>query len=124
MRKPQDTKIRTFVARVVELNGYLALFTPFAAHQTLPNDEILNILEFAIPNRWRNQAILNVNARTKYFRDDNAPRRLQHHLLLAEPTLNASLLEQIDQDVTRASLHAAKAKMPSTTTLTVESNPA
>ena len=58
MRKPKDVKMREFVSRVQELNGYLANFPPFEENQLLPQDEIMDILEFAIPNAWKNQATL------------------------------------------------------------------
>jgi hypothetical protein len=53
MRKPRDVPMREFPARVSELNEYLAYFPPFYNKQSLPNEEFLDILEFAIPNTWQ-----------------------------------------------------------------------
>ena len=56
MRKPQNMKIRLFIARVKELNEYLKLFPPFADSQAIEEDELKDIFKFTIPNKWRNQA--------------------------------------------------------------------
>ncbi len=56
MRKPLSVTARSFVARVNELNTCSSDFPPFDENQALPQDETMDILEFAIPNRWRNQA--------------------------------------------------------------------
>ncbi len=56
MRKPLSVTARSFVARVNELNTHSSDFPPFNENQAPPQDEIVDILEFAIPNRWRNQA--------------------------------------------------------------------
>ena len=57
MRKPRDMRVRDFVARVQEINNYLNQFPPFAAAQTLPEDEILDILESAVPNSWQKEFV-------------------------------------------------------------------
>ncbi len=56
MRKPLSVTTRLFVARVNELNTHSSDFPPFNDDQALPQDETMDILEFAIPSRWRNQA--------------------------------------------------------------------
>ena len=48
---------REFVARVQQLNDYLEFFPPFADDQKLPEDELLDILEFSIPNSWQAEFI-------------------------------------------------------------------
>ena len=53
MRKPRMMSIRDFITRLVEINTYLAKFPPFAENQQLPNDEIMDIAEFAVPVRWQ-----------------------------------------------------------------------
>ena len=58
MRKPSNMKIREFVARVNELNDYLKQFPPKSENQELQPDELKDIFEFAIPNKWHNQAIV------------------------------------------------------------------
>lgn len=57
MRKPRDMRVRDFVARVQELNNYLTQFPPFATNQSLPEDEILDILESAVPNAWQREFV-------------------------------------------------------------------
>ena len=46
---------RKYIARVNELNGYLDLFPPYNPDQKLPNDKLLDLLEFAVPNSWQKQ---------------------------------------------------------------------
>ena len=64
LRKPQSMNFRVFTARVLELNGYMAFFPNgqlnehgvplgFGVEQSLPADELLDILEFALPNTWQ-----------------------------------------------------------------------
>ena len=55
MRKPCMVKILDFVALVQQLNEYLTYLPPFEAKQSLPTDEILDILEFSIPNSWQKE---------------------------------------------------------------------
>ena len=50
LRKPKDMRIRDFLARFKELSKYLEGFPPFNANQELPEDEIILILESAIPS--------------------------------------------------------------------------
>ena len=52
VRKPKEMKIRQYVARFSELNSYLESFPPYGENQCLPQDEVLEHLEFAIPNSW------------------------------------------------------------------------
>ena len=48
-----------YCARFAELNKYLESFPPYAgATQCLPQDEVLEHLEFAIPNSWQKQMVM------------------------------------------------------------------
>lgn len=61
MRKPREVSIREYVARVVELNSYLVFFpdpTENTPATSLPDDELLDILEWGIPNSWQKQLII------------------------------------------------------------------
>jgi len=57
MRKPREMRIRDFVARVQEINNYLSQFPPFGAAQILPEDEVLDILETAVPVSWQKEFV-------------------------------------------------------------------
>jgi len=57
MRKPREMRVRDFVARVQEMNNYLKYFPPFEDVQILPEDEILDILESAVPNTWQKEFV-------------------------------------------------------------------
>jgi hypothetical protein len=50
MRKPKSMTTREFSARVNELNGYLKQFLPFDKDQELTDVELMDLLEFAVPN--------------------------------------------------------------------------
>jgi hypothetical protein len=55
-RKPIDMTMQEFMARVVEINELMAQYPPnFNENQKLPNDEILDIGEFAMPNSWQQE---------------------------------------------------------------------
>ena len=58
LRKPTGVKIREFNARVQEINAYLTDFPPFEENQQLSSDDLLEILEFAIPNTWQKHMVL------------------------------------------------------------------
>lgn len=58
MRKPKETKIREYLARVVELNSYLPLFPGGDDNAKLSDDELCDILEFATPASWQRQMTL------------------------------------------------------------------
>ena len=58
MRKPVDVTIRQHVARIVELVNLLPQFPPFGNNQTMEDDEIVEILEFGVPNSWKKQMLL------------------------------------------------------------------
>ena len=59
IRKPKDMKIRMYCARFAELNKYLESFPPYTgASQCLPQDEVLEHLEFAIPNARQKQMVM------------------------------------------------------------------
>ena len=46
---------REYIARVNEINAYLSSFPPFQANQKIPEDEILDILEFGVPSTWQKE---------------------------------------------------------------------
>jgi hypothetical protein len=58
MRKPKTMTTREFAARVAELNAYLKDFPPFANNQELPEEEVLDLLEFGVPNSWQKNMVL------------------------------------------------------------------
>ena len=58
MRKPKTMTTRDFAARVAELNAYLKEFPPFVNNQELPEEEVLDILEFGVPNSWQKNMVL------------------------------------------------------------------
>ena len=52
-------KTRDYCARYSKINKYLESFPPFnGKRQAIPNDEILEHLEFAIPSSWQKQMVL------------------------------------------------------------------
>ena len=60
LRKPAGIKTREFVARVNEMNNFLREF-PLPngeAATALPKDEILDLLEFGVPNSWQKQFLM------------------------------------------------------------------
>ncbi len=60
MRKPRDRGIREYVDRILELNDYLVYFptkTGEADATRLPDEEILDILVFGIPNSWQKKMV-------------------------------------------------------------------
>jgi len=48
-RKPYDINIRSYVARVREINATLINFPPFDVNQGFEEEELLDILESGIP---------------------------------------------------------------------------
>jgi hypothetical protein len=53
-RKPADMKVRTLYQHMANMIlNELPQLPPFAANQTLANDEIIDILLFATPNSWQ-----------------------------------------------------------------------
>ena len=61
LRKPFDMKVQEFVSRMGELNEYLTSLpsaTPGIAATKLPEDEVLDILEFSMPQSWQRQMLL------------------------------------------------------------------
>jgi hypothetical protein len=58
MRKPRDMSTREFAARVTELNAYLKEFPPFQSDQQLDDPEIMDILEFGVPNSWQKNMVM------------------------------------------------------------------
>jgi len=59
LRKPREWKIRAFVNRLAEVNELLTLLPPFGNDQKLADDEIMDILEFAVPATWQKLMILH-----------------------------------------------------------------
>jgi hypothetical protein len=60
MRKPREMKIRDYVDRLLEINGYLKYFPSKEGEATttsLPEDEIMDILTYGIPNTWYKKII-------------------------------------------------------------------
>ena len=55
MRKPPTMTMRSFMTRMLEINQYLSEFPPHGDDQQLPQDEILDIGEFAVPNAWQRE---------------------------------------------------------------------
>lgn len=58
LRKPRDMTTREFSARLSELNQYLKQFPPFEDNQELDEDEIIDIVEHAIPRSWQDNIVL------------------------------------------------------------------
>ena len=61
LRKPAGVKTREFVARVNEMNNFIREFpSPNGEPATaLPEDEILDLLEFGVPNSWQKQFLMH-----------------------------------------------------------------
>ena len=47
--KPQDTKILYFICFIYNMVEYLEKFPPFGEGQRLPDNEIINLVEFSLP---------------------------------------------------------------------------
>lgn len=58
MRKPKDMSTRSFAARLSEMNAYLEHFPPHEENQELDNEEVIDILEFGVPNAWQKNMVL------------------------------------------------------------------
>ena len=62
VHKPATIKTQEFVARLIKINNYLPKFPPTTAGSadpaSLPDDELLDILEFGMPNLWQKQMVL------------------------------------------------------------------
>ena len=55
-RKPGDMKFRQFVNNFTRINvEELPLLPPFGANQSLAQDEVLEIFQYAIPNSWNKE---------------------------------------------------------------------
>jgi hypothetical protein len=71
-RKPADMKIRIFINHLTRMNiSELPLLPPFQAANSLGNDEITEIIQYAIPNSWnkklREQGKDPLNMRANVF---------------------------------------------------------
>ena len=58
--KPCDTKIRYFIYRINKMIKYLKTFPPFEEGQRLPEDDILELVEFSLLNEWQKELIIQV----------------------------------------------------------------
>ena len=50
LRKPKEMSMKAYYACSQELSRYLEGFPPFGVRQKLPKDEVLEHMEFMIPN--------------------------------------------------------------------------
>ena len=57
VRKPVQLKAREFLACLLEMNEDLQNFPPYALSQTLEEDEMLEIAEFALPVKWQKKMV-------------------------------------------------------------------
>ena len=53
VKKPREMRTSAFYARLLELNEYLPLFPSGDDDSKMSDDELIEILEFALPNTWR-----------------------------------------------------------------------
>ena len=61
LRKPRNMSIRVYVNRVLEMNDQLVSYPGTGDNidgTKLPEDEILDLLEFGIPNTWQKAMLL------------------------------------------------------------------
>ena len=59
LRKPRDVTIRNFRTRLLELNSYLTEFPGTGGDaQKLDDDDLKELMEFAIPNTWQKAMVL------------------------------------------------------------------
>jgi len=58
LRKPREMKTREYVSRVCEINKMLVHFPTVDQDSRLPNDEMLDLLEFGMPSSWQKTMIL------------------------------------------------------------------
>jgi cell pole-organizing protein PopZ len=62
LRKPATMKTREYSARIVEMNNYLPKFPPLTeggpAPTKLPDDEIIDLLEFGVPGSWQKSMVV------------------------------------------------------------------
>ena len=52
-------QIREFMTRLTEINKYLPQFPPFAKENKLPQEEVMEIAEFATPSVWQKAMVLH-----------------------------------------------------------------
>jgi hypothetical protein len=55
LKKPYKMSIQDYVARIVEMNEYLPLMPEIGGNppDKLPEDELLELLEFSLPEKWQ-----------------------------------------------------------------------
>ena len=56
--KPPNTNIRYFIFTIDKMVEYLENFSPFGSGQRLPEDEILELVEFSLPKEWQKELII------------------------------------------------------------------
>ena len=59
LRKPRDLSVREFTTRLVEINEMLNEFPPGANDQKLPDDELMDIAEYAVPATWQRTMLMH-----------------------------------------------------------------
>ena len=59
LRKPRDLSVREFTTRLVEINEMLDQFPPGEGPQKLPNDELMDIAEYAVPATWQRAMLMH-----------------------------------------------------------------
>ena len=59
LRKPREMKARDFVSRVCEINEMLNQFPGANGAGSLPQDELLDLMEFGMPSSWQRQMIMH-----------------------------------------------------------------
>ena len=58
LKKPRDMPVQDYIAQVIEINNYLEEFPPTIVGRNatkLPDNELLDLLEFRIPIKWQQQ---------------------------------------------------------------------
>ena len=58
MQKPRTMKVREFGTRVVEMNDQFSFYPPFLMENRLPDDELANIVEAAMPQQWQRSMLI------------------------------------------------------------------
>ena len=57
MRKPSDVSVRVHLQRINQLNAELKEFPSYNDDQNLSEDELKELIEFAVPPSWRRETI-------------------------------------------------------------------
>ena len=59
VRKNKYTSMHDFMSCLVEINDKLAFYPPFGANQSLAEDELMDIAEFATPHNWQHTMVMH-----------------------------------------------------------------